>query len=230
MNIGGLQRFSLIDYPGKVSAILFMQSCNFRCGYCHNPELVLPEKFRERISEEDVFRFLESRKGRLDAVVVTGGEPTLQFDLIPFLQKVRDIGYLIKLDSNGSRPDVLEKIIGLGLADYLAMDLKAPLCKYDAVAAAAVDVGNIRKSIKLIMNSGVAYEFRTTVVRSQLSREDLLAMGNEIKGARMYALHGFSAKSVLDQRFLNESAYTREEMRGICSEIESSSVERCIVR
>ncbi|VAX27703.1 Ribonucleotide reductase of class III (anaerobic), activating protein, partial [hydrothermal vent metagenome] len=122
MTIGGLQKFSLIDYPGKISAIVFMQGCNFRCAYCHNRELVYPHLFKEPIPENAILSFLDSRKGLLNGVVVTGGEPLLQDDLGEFLGQVKAMGYRIKLDTNGSRPDRLEELLSKGLVDYMAMD------------------------------------------------------------------------------------------------------------
>lgn len=133
MQIGGLQKFSLLDYPGKISAVVFTQGCNFRCPYCHNPELVDPARYQECLPEEEIFSFLETRRGKLEAVTVTGGEPTLQKSLAPFLRRIKDMGFLVKLDTNGSRPDVLEELLRQKLIDYIAMDIKAPLEKYEAV-------------------------------------------------------------------------------------------------
>ena len=147
MKIGGLQKFSFIDYPNKTSAIIFTQGCNFRCAYCHNPELVYPEKYQVPISEEQVFAFLESRKNQLDAVVITGGEPTLQPDLIEFIKKVKAMGFLVKLDSNGSNPQVLEQVINQKLVDFIAMDIKAPFDKYDLVCCVPVNIDNIKRFI-----------------------------------------------------------------------------------
>ncbi|OQX50761.1 MAG: anaerobic ribonucleoside-triphosphate reductase activating protein [Candidatus Cloacimonas sp. 4484_209] len=133
MKIGGFQKVSLIDYPGKICAIVFTRGCNFRCPYCHNPELVLPENYSPLIPEEEIFSFLEKRRGKLDAVEITGGEPTLQEDLTEFIRKIKEMGFLVKLDTNGSFPSVLEKVIYSGLVDYIAMDVKAPLEKYRQV-------------------------------------------------------------------------------------------------
>ncbi|HRR41920.1 MAG TPA: anaerobic ribonucleoside-triphosphate reductase activating protein, partial [Syntrophales bacterium] len=130
MNIGALQKFSLIEYPGKICAIVFTQGCNFRCPYCHNRELVDPEAYGPTITESDVFSFLEKRKKKLDAVTVTGGEPTLQPDIFSFLEKLKTMGYLTKVDSNGSHPEVLKKLIDSRLVDYIALDVKAPLARY----------------------------------------------------------------------------------------------------
>lgn len=127
MKIGGLQKLSLIDYPEKISAVIFTQGCNFRCPYCHNPQLVDVKLYQPCLEEKDIFRFLENRRGRLDAVVITGGEPALQDDLIPFIMDIRRLGFAVKLDTNGSRPRVLERLLRDGLVDFIAMDVKAQI-------------------------------------------------------------------------------------------------------
>ena len=155
MKIGGFQKVSLIDYPGRISAVVFTQGCNFRCPFCHNPELVEPERFEGLSPEAEILTFLEKRKGRLDAVVITGGEPTLQTELIPFIIHLKAMGYRIKLDTNGALPDVLEEMLGRGLLDYVAMDIKAPLERYSEVTKTKTDGQRILKSISLIMGSSV---------------------------------------------------------------------------
>ncbi|MEC4684505.1 MAG: anaerobic ribonucleoside-triphosphate reductase activating protein [Nitrospirota bacterium] len=180
MTIGGLQKFSLIDYPGQISAIVFMQGCNFRCVYCYNQELVYPHLFKEPIPENEILSFLDSRKGLLDGVVVTGGEPLLQSDLEDFLREVRDMGYQIKLDTNGSRPDRLEELVRAGLVDYMAMDYKAPLSRYAGVTGVESNKEKIRRSIEVITGSGLSYEIRTTVF-SGLGMSDLLDMMTELQ-------------------------------------------------
>ena len=229
MNVGGFQRFSLIDYPGKICAIVFTQGCNFRCPYCHNPELVDLEKFSKSISEKEIFSFLEKRKGKLDAVSITGGEPTLQKELIEFLKKIKNMGYLVKLDSNGTHPEIIEKIIKEGLVDYLAMDVKAPLEKYNKVTGVDVDISKIKKSIDLIMNSSLDYEFRTTVLKSQLSKDDIREIGKLIKGAKLYVLQKFVPSKILDPKFLDEKTYTDEEFEQLRKEMEKY-VDKCDVR
>ena len=142
MLIGGFQKFSFIDYPGKVCAIVFTCGCNFRCSYCHNPELVMPELFKEPIPEGEILSFLENRKGKLDAVTITGGEPTMQRDLLEFVLSVKKLGFLIKLDTNGSDPDVLRE--AMKEVDYVAMDVKAPLEKYRETTNSGVDTNRIK--------------------------------------------------------------------------------------
>lgn len=191
MIIGGVEKLTLIDFPGKLSAIIFTQGCNFRCQFCYNPLLVMPigdiklryQKDHSAIPESDLFAFLESRRGKLDAVVVSGGEPTLHHDLPEFLAKIKALGYAIKLDSNGTNPEMLEKVISAGLVDYLAMDIKAPLDKYEQVVACPVDTDNIVKSIDIIKKSNLPYEFRTTLVPGLHTLEDIDLMGHLIVGA-----------------------------------------------
>lgn len=180
MTIGGLQKVSLIDYPGKISAIVFMQGCNFRCAYCYNQELVYPHLFKEPIPENEVLSFLDNRKGLLDGVVVTGGEPLLQSDLEDFLREVKAMGYQIKLDTNGSMPDRLEGLIREGLVDYMAMDYKAPISRYPGVTGVESDKERIPRSIEVITGSGLSYEMRTTVF-SGLGMRDLLEMMTELQ-------------------------------------------------
>lgn len=198
MRIGGLQKVTLIDYPGKVAATIFTQGCNFRCPYCHNPELVLPEHFSTPMSTDDLFSFLVSRRDKLEAVCITGGEPTVHADLPEMLFRIKQLGYQVKLDSNGSRPDVLEAIITAGTADYIAMDIKAPLEKYPRVAGMPTSlVKQVEKSISLIMESGVDYEFRTTVMHPLLSLPDFEKIGNLIAGATRYYLQNYQeSKSI----------------------------------
>ncbi len=202
----------MIEYPGEISAIAFTQGCNFRCPYCYNPELVDPDLYRECISEEVVFSFLERRKGKLDAVTITGGEPTIHHDLIDFIKCVRKIGYLIKLDTNGSYPDVLEKLISGRLVDYIAMDIKGPLHKYKTVTKSKIDEDKIRQSIQMIMKAGVPYEFRTTIPKKLLHEDDLLEMGKLLRNASRYILQQFIPTRTLDKQFLKYEAYSREEM------------------
>jgi len=229
MLIGGLQKFSLIDYPGKICAIVFTQGCNLRCPYCHNPELVKPELFDTPLSENKVFSFLENRKGKLDAVEITGGEPTLQPDLLEFVKKIKDMGFLVKLDSNGTNPHVLERIIKNKLVDYLAMDIKAPLEKYSRVVGVRVNIANIRYSINLIMKSGINYEFRTTVVKSLLPREDIIKIGKLIRGAENYFLQRFILSKTLDKNFSDKTTYSDKEFRDL-KKILEKYVRKCEIR
>ena len=229
MLIGGFQKFSLIDYPGKLCAIIFTQGCNYRCPYCHNPELVKPELFEEPIPEEEIFSFLKSRKGKLEAVEITGGEPTLQKDLLEFVKKIKDMGFLMKLDSNGTHPEIIEEAIKLNLVDYLAMDIKAPLEKYEKVVRANTDIKKIEENIDLIMNSGLNYEFRTTVVKSLLSKEDIIEIGKIIKGAKNYYLQKFVPSKTLDPSFAKAETYSDSEFKDFKKNLENY-VDNCLIR
>lgn len=208
MLIGGLQKTSLLDFPGKISAIVFTAGCNFRCGYCHNPDLI-----RKPTCIKDVFEFLNSRKGRLDGVVITGGEPCLQRDLPEFVQKVKAMGYAVKLDTNGSFPDMLEKT--LPYLDYIAMDIKAPLEKYSQITNTPVNTCDILKSIRIIQNSGVDYEFRTTVLKNQISFEDFDKIGELLHGSKRYFLQKFVPSKILDESLREQKSYSNEEFRDI---------------
>jgi pyruvate formate lyase activating enzyme len=229
MKIGGLQRVSLIDYPGQISAVVFSQGCNFRCSYCHNPELVDPGLYGQCLAEEDFFLFLNRRKGRLDALTITGGEPTLQRNLITFIKNIKKMGYLVKIDTNGSYPDVLAKIIKDKLVNYIAMDIKAPLEKYPAVAGAHIHQDIIKRSIEMVMLSGIEYEFRTTVVKSQLTENDLSSIGRLIKNACLYVLQPFIPSKVLDGKLLGETSYSYEEFEKIRKRLEKD-VSRVLIR
>jgi pyruvate formate lyase activating enzyme len=229
MRIGGLQKVTLIDYPGNIGATVFTQGCNFRCPYCHNPELVDPGQYGPLIPEEEVLSFLDKRRGKLDAVTVTGGEPTIQKDLDRFLETLKGMGYLVKIDTNGSNPDVLELLIDRSLVDYLAMDIKGPLKKYEVIASVKVDISRIRRSIELITSSGIDHEFRTTVVRSQLAPQDLRSVAKLIAKARLYVLQPFVPTKTLDGSFLSAISYSPLELSTIRKNLEKDII-RVVIR
>ena len=212
--LAGLQKTTFIDYPEKIACIVFTQGCNFRCGYCHNPELF--ENKEPVLSVPAFFEFLNKRKGKLDGVVITGGEPTLHGkDLIEFIKEVKSLGFLVKLDTNGTHPDVLQELLDENLLDYIAMDIKAPLAKYKTITRTDIDTKIIKKSIDMIMKSGVDYEFRTTIVKSQLSVEDLRQIGELIQGAKRYYMQKFLATKILDETLMSEESYTDEEFKNL---------------
>ena len=211
MKIAAIQRFSLIDYPGKICAVLFTLGCNFKCPYCHNPELVMPQKFSPLIQENEIATFLQNRKNKLDAITVTGGEPCLQKDLLEFLKKIKKMQYKIKLDTNGSYPSMLEKIIEQNLVDYIAMDIKAPYEKYPALSGYN-DITSIKKSIDLIINSELDHEFRTTVVKHLLDKKDIKKIIQQIKRAKRYTLQNFCFQGkILDQKLGSENTFSKEK-------------------
>lgn len=205
MKIGGLQKFSLLDYPGELSAIIFTQGCNFRCPYCHNPELVDPVIYSPLLDTEWVLRFLYKRHKKLSAVVITGGEPTLQEDLIPFLKLIKAMRYKIKLDTNGSHPDVLQEIGNLGLVDYWAMDIKAPIKLYKVITRADLESGIIEKSMDIIRQSGIDYEFRTTYFDLLLTSSDLASMQELLKPGDRFIIQQCRYENTLQE-------ITREEL------------------
>ncbi len=190
MEIAGVVKCSFVDYPGKIAVVIFTPGCNLLCSFCHNWELIDGDSVPCGTTQEEVLAWLETRLGLLDAVVISGGEPTLQSGLAGFMAEVRSLGYLMKLDTNGTRPNALASLINAGFLDYMAMDIKAPAEKYDEICGVPVDQHAIDESIALLMDGRVDYEFRTTIV-PQLNREDILAIGNRIRGARLYVLQQY---------------------------------------
>ena len=217
--IGGLQKSSLIDYPEKISAIIFTQGCNFKCPYCHNPELI---KFStdSSIDESVLFNFLKTRINKLDAVVITGGEPTLHKGLPEFIKQIKDLGFLVKLDTNGTNPEMLQELLDKKLIDYVAMDIKAPIERYPEIVCAKVDAEAVLKSIEILKSSEVDFEFRTTVVKSQLLHEDFEKIGELINGSEKYYLQKFVPTKVLNEEFLKETTYSDAEFLPIIKSLE----------
>ncbi|KKU53863.1 MAG: Anaerobic ribonucleoside-triphosphate reductase activating protein [Candidatus Moranbacteria bacterium GW2011_GWE1_49_15] len=201
MRLGGYQKLTLIDYPGKIATTVFTVGCSFRCPFCHNPELVLADQFPElNDMEAEFFKFLEKRKGKLEGVCITGGEPTIQPDIINFIKKVKAMGFLVKLDSNGTRPDVLRKVIKEKLVDFIAMDIKNSPKKYSKTVGVSADMERIKLSVYMIMNSGIDYEFRTTVVPGIHEEKDFDEIAKWIKGAKAYYLQEFRDLKVIDPK------------------------------
>lgn len=223
MEVGGLEKSTLIDYPGRIAATVFLIGCNFRCPFCYSSELVLPEKIlkQPRISEKDFFKFLNERKGLLDGVVICGGEPTIQKDLPGFIKKIKNLGFLVKLDTNGSNPEILKKLIADKLVDYIAMDIKAPLksLKYEKATGVKVDLEKIRKSIEIIKNSGIDYEFRTTVVPTIHTKKDVIQIAKDIGPAKKYFLQNFRAEKTIDPHFERIKPYLKDFLLEIKKEI-----------
>ena len=189
MQIGGLQKLTLLDFPGQVACTVFLQGCNFRCPFCHNSSLVLGT---EAITRESVLAFLKQRQGLLDGVAITGGEPLLSVGLEDLLREIRSLGYKIKLDTNGSFPRKLEQLIADGLVDYVAMDIKNTPEKYDQTAGATGFLPAVRESASLLIDGKISYEFRTTVVDELHEPEDFHAIGQWLSGAQQYFLQCFT--------------------------------------
>ena len=219
MIVSGLQKLTLLDYPGKVACTVFTGGCNFRCPFCHNASLVLPQRFSQELPEEEILAFLKKRCGMLDGVAVTGGEPLLHKDIGLFLRKVRDLGYKIKLDTNGSFPDRLEALIRDGLVDRVAMDVKNSLALYSVTAGIpALDIAPIEKSRDMLLSGAVEAEFRTTVVKGLHTRESLIETAKWIAGASEYYLQQFKdSGDILSSAGL--SAFDREEMLSLAEAV-----------
>jgi pyruvate formate lyase activating enzyme len=232
MNIGGLLKNSLIDYPGKLSCGIFLSGCNFDCPYCHNPNLAKGGSMPgAEFNPQNFYRFIESRKGFLDGVVISGGEPTLQADLFDLCEQIKQMGYSVKLDTNGSRPQVIKRLLSEGLVDYIAMDLKTDPLKYATYIRPDCNVSEILSSIEIIMASAPAYEFRTTCVKPIVTAEVVENIGRLIEGADLYALQRFHNSEVLHPDFFKDTnyEYTHEELRQLKA-IAAPWVQQCIVR
>jgi pyruvate formate lyase activating enzyme len=210
MVFGGIQKSTLIDYPGKVSCVLFFSGCNFHCPYCHNPELAKGMAL-EQWSEQAAYDFLEKRKGFLEGVVLSGGEPSLHPDVIRVCRTIRRMGYPIKLDTNGSRPKVLEKLISGGLIDYVAMDVKTVPELYPKYIQKECNTDAIAASIRLVKASGVSHEFRTTCIRPLIDRHIMEGICGLIQGAQLYVIQRFQLSHVLDPVFFKENDYSISE-------------------
>lgn len=211
MQILGLNKTTLLDYPEHVAATVFTGGCNFRCPFCHNMDLVLGE-VEPALSTEDFFAFLEKRKGILDGVCITGGEPTLQKDLPDFIRGIRDKGYLVKLDTNGYRPKVLEELLRENLLDYVAMDIKSSVENYPRVTGMAdLDVTGIQESVSLLKSAGIPYEFRTTVVKGLHRIDEFDGIGRWLQGAEAYFLQAFRENEKVPDKSL--SSFSEAEMR-----------------
>jgi pyruvate formate lyase activating enzyme len=232
MKIGGLQKHSFIDYPGRISCVLFLSGCNFECPYCHNPQLAgRPESRPEAIGLEEVFAFLEQRRGWLEGVVISGGEPTLHADLPALCRQIKDLGYSVKLDTNGSRPQMLQTLVREGLVDYLAMDIKTEPEHYRQGLARQCDHATLMASLQILMDSGVAYEFRTTCVRPLVTPGTIAHIARLIAGSRLYALQTFRESRILHPEYFQglEPSYSPEEMDGL-RRIAAPWVCACAVR
>ncbi|MDY5930941.1 MAG: anaerobic ribonucleoside-triphosphate reductase activating protein [Candidatus Ornithospirochaeta sp.] len=228
MIIHGFQKMTLVDFPGKVACILFTGHCSFRCPFCHNGSLVLDPESQPVVDNDEVFSYLERRRRMLDGVVVTGGEPTLQPDLIPFMRRIKDLGYHVKLDTNGYFPDAVEAAIESGCVDYIAMDVKNSLGMYAQTAGIpSFDPSRILRSISILMEGRTDYEFRTTVVRELHSVESIDQMGRMLKGARRHFLQSYVySEDIIDPVY---SAPTADQMERY-SEILKTYIENVSIR
>ena len=234
MKFASLAKFTLVDFPGRVSATVFTTGCNYRCPFCHNPELVdvtLPPQ----IDEEDVLDFLRRRKGRLKGLCITGGEPTLWGEeLMGFIEKVKALGFAVKLDTNGSNPDFLLEALRRGLLDYVAMDVKSSPDKYHLAIGLGRDqtepiLEAVKRSISILMDSDIPYEFRTTAVPGYVDMEDIPAIGQMIKGARLWAVQRYHKDKVLKPEACPDRGYDRQTLEEM-ARVMSDYVQRTEVR
>lgn len=212
MRITGLVKTTLLDYPGKVACTVFTYGCNFRCEFCHNALLVTEEN-HDNISEDEFFAFLSKRQGILDGVCISGGEPTLQRDLPEFMKKIKDMGFCVKLDTNGYEPEILRSLIDENLVDYVAMDIKSSPDTYSSICAVNVDIDKIKRSVDILKQGKVDYEFRTTCVKEYHTKEDFQKIALWLKGDSKYFLQHFEDSGNLIGN--NLSAFTKEETEEI---------------
>lgn len=233
MLISAVQKMTLLDYPDHTACIVFTPGCNFRCGYCHNPEFVLPEmlsQIRSSFITEDVFfNFLKKRVGCFEGVVITGGEPTLMPDLEHFIEKIKYMGFLVKLDSNGGRPLVLNNLLQKNLLDYVAMDVKTSLHEYTKLVGPRLHPDDIHKSIEIIMKSGVSYEFRTTLVKELHTKEVLESMSELLYDAKQLFLQTFRPQKTLDPKFEHYTPFSSSEIETVVP-IFQKNIEHVYVR
>lgn len=216
VKIAGLERVSLIDYPEKISAIIFTHGCNLRCSFCHNPELVLLDFDADlAVDQKDILKYLEGRKGKIDAVVITGGEPLLHRDIGRLIKKIKDIGYLVKLDSNGFFPKELKKLIDEGLLDYIAMDVKWSEGSYVKYSGDIKALEKIKKSISIIENCGIAHEFRTTVVKGIHEIEDVEEIVKMLPEDSLFYIQNFRAGKTINPTLDGSNSFTEKELKDI---------------
>lgn len=210
LKIGGFEKLSLSDYPGKLASVVFTYGCNLRCEYCHNPELVI-RSLEYEFDASQILKYLEERKKKLDAVVITGGEPLIYSDLQEFLEKLKNLGYLVKLDTNGLLPNKLKKTISSELLDYISMDVKYPSDGYITYAGEDA-LENVKQSIEIIKNSGIDYEFRTTYVKGIHNTESSVEIGKMIDGAKQYYVQNFRSGKTIDPSLSESNSFTDKEL------------------
>lgn len=211
VKIHGFNKLTLLDYPGKLACTIFLGSCNFRCPFCHNAGLVLAPEREPVIPIEEVMGTLKKRKGILDGVCITGGEPTMNARLPEFVQKIREMGYAVKLDTNGSHPEMLKSLVEQGLLDYVAMDIKNSPEKYSMTAGVSrVDLESVCESVDFLKSGAVDYEFRTTVVKELHKKEDMQTIGNWLSGSRRYFLQAYEESDQVIRPVF--SSYSKEQL------------------
>lgn len=218
MKIGGFQKTSLLDYPDEISAIIWTVGCDFRCPFCYNKDIVVGNA--TLITEEEVLTFLQKRKGLVDALVISGGEPLMHEDIAAFIKKVKNLGYLVKIDTNGMHPEELKSLIDQKLVDYVAMDIKAPKSKYDKLAGVKTDIDKIEKSIEIIKSSAPDYEFRTTFTPGLLTKEDIVEIAKWLQGSKRFYLQQIKNDvPLISSKLQNVAPYQKEKLIETLKEI-----------
>ncbi len=212
MKIAGLQKISMVDYPGYICATVFTQGCNFRCGFCHNRELMTTDT-DFGFSQQEFFKYLNSRKNIIEGICITGGEPTFWPELVGFARQIKNTGMKLKLDTNGSNPEMIKDLLGKGLLDYIAMDVKTSFEKYHFFKVPEKIEEFLAQSIQIIISSKIPYEFRTTCVPGIVTEEDIYSIAEAIKGAKKHCLQQFrSHENVLDEKFLRLKPYSKNKL------------------
>jgi pyruvate formate lyase activating enzyme len=233
MQVSAIQKFTTLDFPGKSACIIFTAGCNFRCGYCHNPEFVLPDRLRELrehfIPMDAVWSFLKMRRTLLDGVVISGGEPTLHRGLEDTLIRIKSMGFETKLDTNGSLPEMLKPLLEKGLVDYVAMDIKTSLSRYAELVSACVRPDAIQKSIEMIRDLAPDYEFRTTIVREHHDAKTIEDMRELVRGVKRYALQGFRPGHTLDESFGAYASVEHDELDAL-ADVFRPEINEVIIR
>jgi len=232
MILGGLQKITLIDFPGKIAATVFLSGCNFFCPWCYSPELVLSEKIKKqpKVSEKEFFDFLKSKQDLLEGIVICGGEPTLNEDLPEFIKKIKKMGYLVKLDTNGSNPKMLKSLIDKKLVDYVAMDIKTSKDNYLKVFGKKVKIKDIEKSVEVLKNSKIDSEFRTTVVPTIHTKEDFIKIAKWIGGKNIkYFFQNFRPEKTIDPEFKKIRPFPDEWLLNVKKEV-SPFFKTCEIR
>ncbi len=216
-----LQKTSLVNYPSKICSVLFIGGCNFLCHYCYNPSLVLTFPCIPTIPIQKVLSELEARKKYVDGICITGGEPTIYDELPLLIKEIKKLGYSVKLDTNGTNPSMLKELIYNKIVDYIAMDIKATENNYYKIVGRKVDINSINESIKILLNSDIDYEFRTTLIKGELTEEDIITIGRWLRGAKRYCLQQFrNTTELIDNSFKNKSCYSKSEMEVLKNKVE----------
>ncbi|MFH1456178.1 MAG: anaerobic ribonucleoside-triphosphate reductase activating protein [archaeon] len=230
MLIKGLIKSSLVDYPGNIVCTIFLGGCNFKCGFCYNPELVIDINNTINLKEENILKFLDTRKGKLDGVCIIGGEPLINKDLPEFLKKIKDKGFLVKVDTNGSHPEMLKQLIKNKLVDYVSMDIKSSKKNYKQFFDKKDYIQNVENSVELLKNSNINYEFRTTIVPSIINETEMKQICEWIKGAKKYYLQQFDNRhKTIDPKFFKIKLYTPDQIKKFQT-LAKKYVQKCEIR